>query len=59
MPTLHALWRCLGQPALPMEVATPDDFLAAAAAAFDLGRIPRAPAPESAAVHNMDAITRV
>jgi glutamyl-Q tRNA(Asp) synthetase len=53
LPTLLALWRCLGQaPLARADSASPEEFLDAAATAFQPDRIPRNALPASAAVHN-------
>ena len=59
LPTLHALWRCLGQ--APLEHASlhgPEEFLDAALHAFRPALIPRHALPASAAVHNVAATSR-
>ena len=59
LPTLHGLWRCLGQASLAnMAGNTPSEFLDAALEAFRPDQIPRHALPESAAVHNTAAIAR-
>lgn len=59
LPTLHRLWQCLGQPALPAQaLGSTTAFLEAATAAFRLARVPRHAIPLSAAVHNAPAALR-
>ena len=53
LPTLQALWRCLGQQALPPEDhKSAEAFLAAAACAFRPNRIPAHAQRATAALHN-------
>lgn len=53
MPALHLAWQVLGQDPGAVDTArSPDGFLAAALAAFDPARIPRAPTGLHAAMHN-------
>lgn len=53
LPTLHALWRCLGQaPLSDASMRTPVEFLDVAVHAFQPSLIPRHALPASAAVHN-------
>ena len=59
LPTLHALWRCLGQaPLASASLLTPVGFLDCALHAFQPDLIPRAAVPASAAVHNTAATSR-
>lgn len=58
MEPLHVAWRILGQAPLAADAATPGEFLALAAAAFDPGRIPRGPVPLRAAMHNTTVVCR-
>ncbi|MGJ4801669.1 tRNA glutamyl-Q(34) synthetase GluQRS [Luteimonas sp. SDU82] len=58
MGPLHVAWRILGQAPLANDAATPGEFLALAAAAFDPGRIPRGPVPLRAAMHNTTVVCR-
>lgn len=56
LDTLQALWRCLGQPALPPQaLASVEAFLATATREFRLPLVPRHAMPASAAVHNTGA----
>lgn len=58
LPTLHALWRCLGQAPLADGSGTlACEFLDAALEAFQPSRIPLRALPASAAVHNAAAIS--
>ncbi|MEO6155432.1 MAG: tRNA glutamyl-Q(34) synthetase GluQRS [Thermomonas sp.] len=53
LPTLHVLWRCLGQAPLAKPcIRAPTEFLDAAVHAFRPSLIPLQPPPASAAVHN-------
>ena len=59
LATLRALWHCLGQAPLPADaMRSTAAFLAAAATAFRLERVPRHALPASAAVHNDAATSR-
>lgn len=59
LPTLHALWRCLGQaPLTDVSMRSQAEFLEAALHAFQPGLIPRHALPVSAAVHNTAATSR-
>ena len=59
LPTLRALWHCLGQAPLPADaMRSTAAFLDAAATAFRLERVPRHALPASAAVHNDAATSR-
>ncbi len=56
LETLHALWRCLGQPPLPVVPRHGvEGFLAAATEAFRLDQVPTNARTLSAAVHNRSA----
>ena len=56
LPTLHALWKCLGQaPMIEPAMQSATDFLQSAVEAFQPGLIPRHALPASAAVHNATA----
>jgi glutamyl-Q tRNA(Asp) synthetase len=56
LPTLQALWRCLGQaPLIDVPIRCPEEFLDAAVQAFRPALIPRHALPASAAVHNSAA----
>src|SRR5690606_27001002 len=53
LPALHRAWQALGQAGDAVAAAADvDAFLSSAVAAFDPSRIPRAPAPLHAAMHN-------
>lgn len=59
LPTLHALWSCLGQTTMvDARMRTPGEFLDAAVPAFQPERIPRQALPASAAVHNAAETSR-
>lgn len=56
LATLQALWRCLGQPPLPLAPRRRvDDFLVAATSAFRIDLVPTTARSLSAAVHNTRA----
>lgn len=59
LPTLHALWRCLGQaPLVDASLRTPSEFLDVAVHTFQPDQIPRQALPASAAVHNTAETSR-
>lgn len=56
LATLQALWRCLGQPPLPVAPCRRvEDFLLAATSAFRIDLVPTSASTLSAAVHNTRA----